>query len=82
MNETSATWVQGLTNPECYPHPVDQVRLVETHISWVLLTGEYAYKIKKPVKFEFVDYSSLSARHEFCLAELVCNRRFSDDLYL
>ena len=77
----SVNMIQQLTK-ESFAHSVREWQVIETHISWVLLTGEYAYKIKKPVKFEFVDYSSLSARHEFCLAELVCNRRFSDDLYL
>ena len=82
MNETSATWVQGLTNPECYPHPVDQVRLVETHISWVVLTGSYAYKIKKPVKYSFVDFSTLERRRWFCEEEVRLNRRLAPEVYL
>ena len=82
MNETSATWVQGLKNPECYPHPVDQVRLVETHISWVLLTGFYAYKIKKPVKYSFVDFSTLEKRRWFCEEEVRLNRRLAPEVYL
>ena len=81
MNETSATWVQGLKNPECYPHPVDQVRLVETHISWVVLTGFYAYKIKKPVKYPFVDFSTLGKRRWFCEEEVRLNRRLAPEVY-
>ena len=54
MNETSATWVQGLQNPECYLHSVDPVKLVETHISWVVLTGFYAYKIKGIVNLRYI----------------------------
>jgi hypothetical protein len=82
MSETSTAWVQGLKNPECYPHPVDQVRLVETHISWVLLTGFYVYKIKKPVKFSFVDFSTLEKRRWFCEEEVRLNRRLAPEVYL
>ena len=82
MSEASTAWVQGLKNPECYPHPVDQVRLVETHISWVLLTGFYAYKIKKPVKFSFVDFSTLEKRRWFCEEEVRLNRRLAPEVYI
>jgi uncharacterized protein len=56
--------------------------LRETHISWVILCGEYAYKIKKPVNFAFLDFSSLELRRHFCAEELRLNRRFSPQLYL
>ncbi len=82
MNEISATWVQGLKNPACYSHPVDQVRLIETHISWVVLTGLYAYKIKKPVKYSFVDFSTLEKRQWFCEEEMRLNRRLAAEVYL
>ena len=82
MDETSATWVQGLQNPECYLHSVDQVKLVETHISWVVLTGFYAYKIKKPLKYSFVDFSTLEKRRWFCEEEVRLNRRLSPEVYL
>jgi aminoglycoside phosphotransferase family enzyme/predicted kinase len=72
----------GLLRPAAYPHPVRGIDLVETHISWVLLTGDYAYKIKKPVHLPFVDFSSLERRHACCLEELRCNRPFAPDLYL
>ena len=82
MNEPSATWVEGLKNPKSYPHPVDQVKLVETHISWIFLTGLYAYKIKKPVKFSFVDFSTLERRRWFCEEEVRLNRRLAPEVYL
>jgi len=56
--------------------------LRETHISWVILKGEYAYKIKKPVNFGFLNFSSLELRRHFCEEELRLNRRFSPELYL
>lgn len=74
--------VGALTDPACYDHPVENVRLVETHISWVLLTGTYAYKIKKPVKLPFVDFSTLERRRRFCDEEVRINRRLAADLYL
>ncbi|HSD99621.1 MAG TPA: AAA family ATPase [Burkholderiales bacterium] len=72
----------ALLDPACYPHPVAGVRVLETHISWVLLTGEYAYKIKKPVKLGFLDFSSLELRHRYCEEELRLNRRLAPELYL
>lgn len=71
-----------LTDPACYDHPVERVERVETHISWVLLTGEYAYKIKKPVDLGFLDFSTLALRHQDCLEELRLNRRLAADYYL
>ncbi|PIX03995.1 MAG: aminoglycoside phosphotransferase, partial [Gallionellales bacterium CG_4_8_14_3_um_filter_54_18] len=64
-----------LSDPACYDHPVEKVALIETHISWVLLTGEFAYKIKKPVNLGFLDFSTLALRHQDCLEELRLNRR-------
>ena len=58
------------------------VRLIETHISWVLLTREHAYKLKKPLRLPFVDFSTLAARRGFCEEELRLNRRLAPDLYL
>ena len=80
--ETPTLWVLGVKGPKCYPHEVDQVRLLETHISWVLLTGSYAYKIKKPVKYSFVDFSTLEKRQWFCEEEVRLNRRLAPDVYL
>lgn len=74
--------IEALLRPEAYDHPVERLQLLETHISWVLLTGAFAYKIKKPVHFGFVDFSSAELRHHFCLEELRLNRRLAPDLYL
>lgn len=72
----------ALLQPEAYPHPVSAVRLVETHISWVLLTGPLAYKIKRPVCYAFVDLRSARQRAFFCVEELRLNRRFAPELYV
>jgi hypothetical protein len=58
------------------------VRVLETHISWVLLTGEFAYKIKKPVYLGFLDFSTLGLRRHYCEEELRLNRRLAPELYL
>ncbi len=76
------TLIAALQNPDVYDHPVDEVSLIETHISWVILTGEFAYKIKKAVNFGFLDFSTLTKRHYYCQEELRLNRRFAADLYL
>src|SRR5215471_8297225 len=77
-----STLVAGLLDPACYPHPARSVRVLETHISWVLLTGTYAYKVKKPVDLGFVDFTTLEKRGECCAAEVRLNRRLAPDLYL
>jgi aminoglycoside phosphotransferase family enzyme/predicted kinase len=83
MNEPVRKVVpRTLLAPQVYPHAVRDVRLVETHISWVLLTGDYAYKIKKPVNFGFVDFSTLARRRQACIDELRLNRRYAPQLYL
>lgn len=74
--------VRRLLAHEAYPHPVTNLRLVETHISWVLLTGSFAYKVKKPANLGFLDFSTLELRHAACLAEQRLNRRFAPELYL
>ena len=58
------------------------VRLIETHVSWVLLARQLAYKIKKPVRLPFLDFTSLAERRRCCDEELRLNRRFAPDLYL
>ena len=71
-----------LTDPACYDHAVGQVQLIETHISWVLLTGTYAYKIKKPVDLGFLDFSTLALRQQACADEVRLNRRLAAEMYL
>lgn len=74
--------IAALRNPGLYPHPVEKVVLLETHISSVLLAGDYAYKLKKPYDLGFLDFTTLPARKHYCEEELRLNRRFSPDLYL
>ena len=76
------SWVKRLCHPHAYGHAVADVQLIETHISWVLLAGAYAYKLKKPVNFGFLDFSSLGKRRFYCDEELRLNRRFAPELYL
>jgi aminoglycoside phosphotransferase family enzyme len=78
----SQTLIAALQNPALFPHPVEQFQVIETHISWVLLTGPYVYKIKKPMNFGFLDFTTLSAREHFCHQELKLNQRLTNDLYL
>lgn len=74
--------IKGLYAKSAYHHEISTVIVVETHISWVLLTGQFAYKIKKPVNFGFLDFSTLEKRRFFCSEELRLNRRFAANLYL
>lgn len=74
--------IDALQNPDLYDYPVKSFSVIETHISWIILTGKYAYKIKKPVDYGFIDFTTLDKRKFFCEEELRLNRRFSSDLYL
>jgi len=74
--------IEALLKSEAYGHRVASIQTQETHISWVLLTGQFAYKIKKPVKFAFLDFSTLEKRHFYCQEELRLNQRLAPDLYL
>lgn len=74
--------LRGLLSPDAYPHPVQTPELVETHVSWVLLTGAFAYKIKRPVQYPFIDLRSAERREFFCREELRLNQRFAAELYL
>ncbi|MGL5925808.1 AAA family ATPase [Chroococcidiopsis sp.] len=75
--------IQQMMQPGFYPHPVQEpIQLIQTHISYVLLTGEYAYKVKKPMNFGFLNYSTLEARKHFCQEELRLNQRGAAELYL
>ncbi|MDQ7076195.1 MAG: AAA family ATPase [Gammaproteobacteria bacterium] len=77
------TLIQNLCSSENnFPHSVKQLERIETHISTVILCGEFAYKIKKPVNFGFLDFTSLEQRRHFCEEELRLNRRLAPDLYL
>lgn len=74
--------LSGLLRPEAYPHATGRIELIETHISWVLLTGEFAYKVKKPVDLSFLDFRALERRRFFCEEELRLNRFWAPELYL
>jgi uncharacterized protein len=75
--------VQQMLEPGFYPHPVSEpIRLMQTHVSYVLLTGDFVYKLKKPVNFGFLDYDTLAKRKHFCEEELRLNQRGAGSLYL
>lgn len=74
--------IEQLRDARCYPHPVKRVRVLETHISWVLLAGRYAYKIKKPVDLGFLDFTDALQRKFYCEEEIRLNRRLAPHLYL
>jgi aminoglycoside phosphotransferase family enzyme/gluconate kinase len=77
-----STDIERLCRPAAFGHPTDGFTLRVTHISWVILCGEYAYKVKKPVDFGFLDFSTMEQRKHYCEEELRLNRRFSPELYL
>jgi aminoglycoside phosphotransferase family enzyme/predicted kinase len=74
--------LENLKNPRLYGNDIKKVKILQTHISYVVLTGEYAYKIKKPVNFGFLDFSTLDKRKYFCNEELRLNRRLCPDIYI
>ncbi|MCG7930846.1 MAG: AAA family ATPase [Candidatus Thiodiazotropha lotti] len=73
---------QLLAHPECFGHGVERVEHIETHISHLLLIGDFVYKIKKPLNLGFLDYSTLERRQLCCAEELRLNQRFAPQLYL
>ena len=82
MVSNSEELIASLNNPSIYQHDVSDFSIIETHISWVVLTGMYAYKIKKPIKYSFVDFSTLEMRKFYCEEELRLNKRLAPNLYL
>lgn len=75
--------IRQMLVPEFYPHPVTSpIQLMQTHASYVLLTGEFVYKLKKPVNFGFLDYSTVAKRQHFCTEEIRLNQRGAKELYL
>lgn len=74
--------VAFLSSPAAYPGPVRDVEVRETHMSWVFLAGDRVYKLKKPVKYSFLDFSTLSAREADCREEVRLNRRLAPGIYL
>lgn len=80
--ENLPSYIQHLLKIGCYPHTADEIRLIQTHISFVVIAGDFVYKWKKPVDFGFLNFSTLEKRKFFCERELVLNRRLCPDLYL
>lgn len=76
MSDAVPPLISALLQPARYPHPVERVALMQTHGAWVLLAGDFAYKIKKPVRFAFMDFGTLALRRQACEAEIRVNRRF------
>ncbi|MEE8345948.1 MAG: phosphotransferase, partial [Dehalococcoidia bacterium] len=74
--------VRALLDPTAYPHPVDRVELIQTHISYVFMAGDHVYKVKKPVDFGFLDFSTLAKRRYYCRQEVVLNSRLCSGTYL
>jgi uncharacterized protein len=74
--------IDKLLKDGVFPEKTQQKELVETHISWVILCDNFVYKIKKPLHYNFLDFSTLSLRKHFCEQEIILNRRFSKNLYL
>ncbi len=79
---TQARMVEALQRPEAFDHPADPLQHLQTHISHVLLAGDYAYKIKKPLDLGFLDFSTLERRRFCCEEELRLNRRLAERIYL
>jgi aminoglycoside phosphotransferase family enzyme len=73
---------KALLNPEIYPDHPRAIKLIETHISLLFLTGNFVYKVKKHVDFGFLDFTSLEKRKFFCEQEVKLNRRLSPTIYL
>ncbi len=83
MTASLPSLIEQMLNPSFFPHSVvEPIRLIQTHISYILLTGEYAYKLKKPVNFGFLDFTTLEQRQHFCSEELRLNQRGAPELYL
>jgi aminoglycoside phosphotransferase family enzyme len=71
-----------LKNPKAYPESTTQVEMLQTHISYIFITDDYVYKVKKPVNFGFLDFSTLDKRLYYCQKEVELNKRLSPDVYL
>lgn len=74
--------IQRIIADQAFPEECPSPTLIETHISWIILCKAYAFKIKKPVKFSFLDFSSFAKRTYFCRRELLLNSRLAPDLYV
>lgn len=80
--EDQQSLIRNLRRPDAFPHPAADIACIETHISSVVLAGDFAYKLKKPLDLGFLDFSSLDKRRGACDEELRLNRRTAPELYL
>jgi len=74
--------IRAMSNPHIYPHGPESVQVIHTHISVVFVAGDLVYKVKKPVDFGFLDFTTLEKRRLFCEQEVRLNSRFSEGIYL
>ncbi len=74
--------VEAMSNPEFYPHRSQGVELIQTHISYIFIAGDYVYKVKKAVDFGFLDFTTLEKRRHYCNEEIRLNRRLAREIYL
>src|ERR1700747_1261161 len=74
--------VEAMMRPEMYPNHPRSVEIRQTHVSYAFIAGDHVYKIKKPVRFAFLDACTLARRHQLCLDEVRLNRRIAPDVYL
>ena len=74
--------VKAMMTPSTYDEEVEEIKLIQTHISFVFLTGKYVYKVKKPVDFQFLNFTTLDKRKFFCEEEVRLNRRLCGDMYV
>jgi len=74
--------IDDLLNPVLLPDKTEKVSLIQTHISLVIIADEFVYKVKKPVNFGFLDFSTLKKRRYYCHQEIILNRRLSKDIYI
>jgi len=74
--------VKALLDPKAYPDKSQDIELAQTQMSFVFLTDDYVYKVKKPVNLGFLDYTTLDKRQFFCQQEVKLNRRLCPDAYL
>lgn len=82
MPSTDPQVLAALSDPATYGPAVTEVAVIHTHASVVFLAGDRVYKIKRPVDFGFLDYSTLARREAMCRAEVELNRRLAPDIYL
>jgi uncharacterized protein len=82
VTKTLPSLIAAMSRRESYPHHPSQVEFRQTHISYIFLAGPYVYKIKKPLRLPFLDYSTLEKRHYFCGEEIRLNRRLAPTTYL